>query len=251
MTTDFELSLHHVITCGRLVYELSESLVTRIVEEALGQPKPVGLAFDGAGRYVSGTPTTNSVAATLRLHRDTSFGKTGDVIRFDLLAVESYFANPRFSASASFEGGMLVTRFKVSYDALGPAFELLGVPATPSPMTLDIDEIQKQLGRLVLDAKAHAVETHGHATFVYDTTTPATTLGDVFAFHTVGFRLDALNGGRATLGQEVKVTAFDARTADGGLTGKVGVLVSGGPLPHRATLTYANASTASLALACP
>ena len=68
------------------------------------------------------------------------------------------------------------------------------------------------------------------------------------------FSLDGLTGGRADLGQTLKVTQWQIGYLDTGhngyMNGTIGFSITGGPLPYTATFHYPNRKTPDVTLAC-
>lgn len=256
ITSDFRQSCHELVVCGGLAFQTSTAVVQLIVDAALGASGEGGLVFDGEGAYVSdasgGLGTNMSV--TLHLPRDTSFGKAGDVIPYDLLRIESYFVGAELTAKARIGTDGLSYDVAVKFTDVGPAFELLGVPRTGNELTLDAKAIARALGAIELRAKTHVDDRQGHATFTYDLTSPPTTLGALADGGALAFELDGLRGARADLGQSLETSRWEVTYVGGKigkLDGTIGFRVGGGALPHAVTFEYPQSNEPIVRFACP
>lgn len=258
VTTDFEDSCHELVVCGGLANGLSTSVVQIFIDAALGVAGRGGLVFDGKDTYRSppGSVAGTNMDATLHLPKDTAFGKAGDVIPFDLLTVESYFKGANVKAEGGISTSGVSVKIKVTYQELGPAFELLGLsaPAGPNEVTLEAQPVSRALSAIKLRAKTHVDDKKGASAFVYDLTSPETTLGDLVDGGSLAFALDGVNGTRSDRSQTLASTRWEVVYAGGKvgkLDGTIGISVTGGPLPHRATFVYPKSNTAKITYACP
>lgn len=258
ITTDFEASCHELVVCGGLANGLSTSVVQLFIDAAIGAAGGGGLMFDGKGTYRSppGSVAGTNMDVTLHLPKDTSFGKTGDVITSDLLTVESYFVGAKLKTEGGISTSGITAKLKVTYESLGPAFELLGLSAPPGPaeVTLEAQPVSRALSAIKLRAKTHVDDAKGASAFVYDLTSPETTLGDLVDGGALRFQLDGVNGARSDLGQKLESTKWEIVYAGGKvgkLDGTIGIGVLGGPLPHRATFVYPKSNKPKITYACP
>jgi hypothetical protein len=252
ITTDFDLSSREMMECGGAQVALSVGIVARILDEALGTGTgDVALKFDGKSAY-----KTSSLGATMtveiRLHRDTSFGKKGDVVPFDLLDIATYFVGGHITGTATVTNGKPSVDVAVSYSALGPGFELLGLTASPSPMKLDVDHLQSELGQLLMHATTHVDDTQGHGKFTYDMPSTDKTIADVQSSSLVSFTNTAFAGGRADTSQTMSVISWQADSIGShSANGTIEANVTGGALPYKVKLAYANAPHATISFSCP
>lgn len=250
----FRQSCHELVVCGGLAAQMSGAVIQLFVNAALGASTDSGLKFDGKGTYVSaGGALATNMEVTLHLPADTSFGKKGDLIPYDLLSVDTYFTGAKLEAVAKIGPSGVSHDVRVSFTGTGPGFELLGIQASGSEMKLDTDAIAQALGRVGLRAKTHVDDEQGRSTFVYDMTSPETTLGALFDGGGIAFRLDGITGGRSDLRQSLTTTTFDVQYVGGKvgkLDGSIGFAIDGGPLPFAATFQYPRSNEPVVRFAC-
>lgn len=236
-----EQSCHEIVVCGGVAVALVSAIVATFTE---GQKDTT--VFDGEA-YTSG-PT---MRITLRLPRDTSFGRRGDPIRYDLRDLGTFFVNGKVAVD------LPAQKVRVSFTALGPAFELLGLErpaAGATSLVLDYAAMRAALGAITLDAKVHVDDKQGHSTFVYDMTTTPLTLGAVLDGGAFGFTLDDMRGERRDLGQTLVRETFDVKYVGGrygALDGTIAFSVKGGPMPYKVTMVYPRANAPQVTFACP
>lgn len=157
---DFRDSCHEMIICGGLTNQFGVAIVSVLLSAALGKKLELStIQYQGDGRYKVG----DVMVMTLVLGRDTSWGKTGDVIPFNVLALESYFTGATVAAKATMalEGGRAVqkTQLAVSFQSVGPGIELLGLgPSPASGVTIDFHEVARSLGGAIQTANVITVD---------------------------------------------------------------------------------------------
>lgn len=256
ITTDFKESCHELVVCGGIGHRLVGSILEVFLNAALGTGEG-SLTFEGSVyRSTEASAFGTTMEITLVAPKDTSFAKAGEPIPYDLQKVDSFFTSATLKTEGAVSTSGVNVKVKVKYEALGPAFELLGLtaPSGPGEVTLDAKEMQRALGAIRLRAKTHVDDKKGHAAFLYDMTTPETTLESLFGGGAMGFTLDQLTGGRAEHAQTLQPFTFDVTYVDGKagrLDGTIAFDVKGGALPHKATFHYPRANDPEITFACP
>jgi hypothetical protein len=248
ITGDFKQSCHEMIVCGGLSFSLTAAIIDIFVNAALGQSSDGGLTFDGKGTYATGQGSVFGTSMELTLYHP----KTGALITADLRKVDAFFV----SASAKVDATSIDSvKVKVSYQALGPFFDLLGLTAAAGPgeVTLDAKAMHDALAAVKLQAKTKIDDKQGHASFVYEMTTPDTTLGTIFDGGAMPFTLDNVTGGRSDTGQTIEKRTWQVSYVGGkvgALDGTISFAVKGGALPFVVTYTYPKQAEPDVKLSC-
>ncbi|MFI5302506.1 MAG: hypothetical protein ACHREM_30820 [Polyangiales bacterium] len=257
IASDFELSCHELVVCGGLITSLGSAVVNILLNAALGGGGAT-LTYMGNGVYQSGNTggmgTTMDI--TTMLGADTSFGKAGDIINFNLLDIATYFTGVKVTANASINtSGVSTYNLGVTFTGLGPGVELLGLGKTPSnPLTVSSDKIVAALGQIQVKSHVHQADTQGHSLFNYDIDGPTQSLASALSGDPVPFNLAGVMGGRADLMQTIAIKKWQINYLDTGhsgfMNGTISFAVSGGKLPYVVTFKYPNRKTPDVTLAC-
>ena len=259
IAADFKESCHELVVCGGLSMTLTTTLISVFIDAAAGNSHggPSGFTFDGKGTWTTGTTSAGTkMDVQLLLGADTTFGKAGDVITFDVFSLDTYLTGAKVVATASIDtSGHAATSLGISFTGRGKGYELLGLdPAAASPITIDAGKIADALGRMQLKTNIHVDDKQSRSTFVYDLDSPPTTLGALSKGAPLPMQLVGVKGGRADLGQTLAITTWDIRyldtSANGYLDGTIGFAVQGGPLPYASTFTYPRRKAPDVSLAC-
>ena len=253
MAADFKESCHEMVVCGGLNASLTTSLIGVFIDAAAGKNSggPSGFVFDGKGTWAAGT----RMDVDLHLGADTSFGKKGDLIVFNVFDVSTYFTGAQIKATASVNTkGETTTSLGMSFTGLGPGIELLGLgPSPQSPLVIDSDKIGAALGAMQLHARVHMNDTHGDSRIVYELEMPMTTVGAMASGAPTPMNLLDVHGTRGN-GQVLTVTDFGIAYRDigaGYLEGSIAFEVTGGAsFAYGATFTYPRRSAPDVALSC-
>jgi hypothetical protein len=232
-------------------------LISVIINAAVGSDTSAkGFTFDGKGTYsTSQAAVGTKMDVQLFLAADTSFGKRGDLIPFDLFSIDSYFTGAKLTASASVDlAGRATTNLAITFTGKGKGFEILGLGDVSSPITIDSQKIADALGMIQLTTKVHVDDKQGHATFVYDMDSPPVTVGAISKGEPIPMQLKGVTGERADLGQTLTITQWDIRyldtSASGFLDGTIGFDIKGGPMPYASTFSYPKRKAPDVVLAC-
>jgi hypothetical protein len=261
LAKDFKDSCHEMIVCGGLATSLSGALVNILLETALGQSGGGGgFAFDGKGTWVIGAlkaddpaSTGSRMEVTFHLGGDTSFGKKGDLITFDLLRIDTYLKGAKIQASGSIDTtGKTAYSLTVAYDEPGPGFELLGLGGASSGIQVSADAVAAALGKIEISSKVKVKDKHKDSVVTYDLVGPRTPLGEVTKGG--GNMPLTLENVSAVRGQQaLAITKWDIRyqnTSKGILDGTIGFDVTGGAFAYSSVFTYPRRMDPDVTLAC-
>jgi hypothetical protein len=250
---DFEDSCHEMVICGGLSAAFTITLVEVLVNAASGNSTdPAGFVYVGQGRYAAGT----RMELTLKLAKDTSFGKAGDVIDFDLFNVANYFTTATVEASASVStSGQAKTSLSIEFEGTGKAFELLGIePGADGSIQTDLATISANLGQSILvETRILMNDDRESSTISYQLESPATLLASFL--ESGPMNMDLVNvSGSTTTGQTISVKnwamQYKASSASGTLDGSIDFEVRGGAFDYVAKFTYPHRKTPDVALGC-
>jgi hypothetical protein len=256
IASDFKESCHELIVCGGLATNLGSAIVSILLNAALGGGS-VQFTYMGNGTYQTGNagPGTTMTIQTF-LGFDTSFGKKGDVINFDITDITNYFTGAKVVATASFNTkGESHYSLGVTFDHVGPAVELLGLGATPaSPLTVDADKINATLGQIQVHTKIHVDDKQGHSIFTYDVDTPTQSLSSALSGDPMGYSLVGVTGSRMDTTQTLTITKWQINYLDTGasgyMDGTIGFSIKGGKFDYSSTFVYPRRKTPDVTLAC-
>jgi len=253
IVSDFKDSCHEMIICGGLTASFSGSLFMILVNAALrrsgGEP---ALVYQGNGVYQAGDVMT----LTMHLGADTSFGKTGDIIPFDVMDLGTYFKSARIQASASFSlGGRGETSYSMAFDQVGPGVELLGVARDAQPpVKLDFQAMANALGSRVQAAQNISVKDEkGGSHIEYRLTGPPAPIGNLFGHAPQQMRLASVDARRAETSQTITVTEWAMQYqpgSSGTLDGSITFEVRGGAFPYRVKFVYPHRKEPDVSLSC-
>lgn len=150
-------SYHELIACGQAMNNYSYMLSEFFANLSQGEASyPQGFSYTGAGYYIVGGGVM-SVQSSLA--KDTSFGKAGDDVPFDLFDSASYYESASFKASLSldaswsteegfqghYKGSIEMTLEKSNPEAL----ELFGIDATQTTTTQQQEELAAKIAENV------------------------------------------------------------------------------------------------------
>ncbi|MCC6998969.1 MAG: hypothetical protein IT370_30430 [Deltaproteobacteria bacterium] len=252
IVSDFRDSCHEMIICGGLVNSFSGAAVMCLINAALGRKTGVdNLTYKGNGMYQAGDVMT----MTLHLGADTSFGKSGDIIPFDVLDLGTYFKSARISASASFSlGGRGATSYQIDFTEPGPGVELLGLGANPPhPLPkVDFQAMATAFGNTVHAAQSITVhDEKGASRIDYSLSAPPQPLGALFGHAPLPMQLVNVAATRGA--QTITVTNWAMQYqpgSSGTLDGSITFEVRGGAFPYRAVFNYPHRKEPDITLSC-
>lgn len=246
-------SFHEMVVCGGLNASISITLIQIMISSAAGKDtNPSGFAFDGKGLWRAGT----QMDVTFHLGFDTKFGKTGDLITYNLFKVDTFFTGATIKATASVNtSGVTTTSLTMAFTGLGPGVELLGLgPEPKSPVVIDAGKIAEALGKIRLFSKVHIDDKKVNSHIKYELETLPMTLGQITAGEPTVMKLLNVSGERPDVGQKMTVTTFGIDYRDigsGYLDGKIEVDITGGSFfPYSVVYTYPRRNAPDVALSC-
>lgn len=188
MVDKLNTEFHEMPTCGALANFYVFAAVELLVNLSTDKPtSPSGFSFQGSGLYLAG----GVMGLQARLGRDTSFGKAGDDVPFDLFDTTEYFesieldANVKVGVSLDTGGGVeshasgSITVKSIKNP--GSALELFGIDPTKPGATYDVQDLAEAMGKSVtfgIEIKqGEVVNLHGVA---YTLTVPPENLLDIY-----------------------------------------------------------------------
>lgn len=252
-----EKSMHELVVCGGMAQRFSVSFYDTLINAARGSlTSPKGFRYLGDGRYAAGDVMTVS----LLLSGPTSFGGKGDVIKFDVFDIGSYFADARINVKAG--NGAMNATIDIGFSATRPGAELLGSLVTDNgKLKLDFRKLVNLLGDIQLVQEITVDDGRGAVQVAYNVAGEAVPIKNlVFAQGTTtgnsnGAPLKIL-GAKATnagIGQELTITHWDMAFAGGGaqtLDGNIAFEVRGGDFNYKGTFVYPHRSSPDIELSC-
>lgn len=250
---DFEDSCHEMVVCGGLSMAFTISLIEVLIHAASGDPtEPSGFVYVGEGRYAAGT----QMELTLRLGKDTSFGKAGDVIAFDVFQLANYFSQVTLEAKASVDtSGKTQTSLTIDYQGAGPGFELLGLQGeAEGKIEVDFATIAANLGaNVVIETKILMTDERESSTVSYELYSQPTPAGEYFQSGPMSMELVKVSGS-ATTGQTILVKNWGMQykntSSSGTLDGSFDLDVRGGAFDYGAKFVYPHRKEPDVALSC-
>lgn len=154
--------------------------VQSMVEMKSGVPS--GLRYAGAGIYELQPNADTSVELRFYLPSNTSYGKAGDLIQFDVFDPSNYFTSLGVKASTTVSLSGISTNLSFTFDKLGPGAELLGIGSSASsPLLIDVGAFSSQLSKVTVRAQvdvAHPSNTGGVELGLSPTQVPVAAVGN-------------------------------------------------------------------------
>lgn len=252
MALDLRESLHEMVVCGGLMVSLAGSVVSVLIDAAAGNTKdPGGFTFDGQGTY-----TSDQMDVQFFLGEDTSFGKAGDLITFNVFQPSSYLTGATVKAEGSIDlSGHAKSSLTVNFTGTGQGVELLGLGKTPaSPLVIDSDKIGAALGKIQVASKIHVSDTQAHGKVDYKMNMARAPLAKVVDGVQQSIELLSMSGAREDLHQTATIQSFTITFGDVGnhaLNGTVKASITGGPFGYDVLYSYPHRAEPDVVLGCP
>jgi hypothetical protein len=251
LALDVRESLHEMVVCGGLMFSLAGAVISVLIDAAQGNTRdPAGFMFDGAGTY-----TSPQMDVQFFLGEDTSFGKAGDIITFNVFRPESYLLGAKVDAKGSVDtSGKVKYSVTASFSGVGPGVELLGLGTSPaSPIKVDTNGLLAALGKIQISSKIHVKDAQAHGQVDYELAVDRAPLSQVTGGVKQSVQLVSLAGSRADLKQTAEIKSFTISFADVGnhaLDGTVLANVSGGVFPFQVLYSYPTRAEPDVVLGC-
>lgn len=248
----FRQSCHEMVVCGGLNASFSFALIQLLVNVAAGgDTRPSGFTYEGDGYWRA------SDVMTIRLHlpADTSWGRAGDPITFDVFDINNYFTGVSIVASASIDlTGETRTSLSIAFEGTGPGAELLGLGGeVASPIEVDAEAIAQAIGQVTMRNDIVVDDERDDTHILYTLRGMPTPIGELGNDGAQGMELVGVTGENAVTGQRIEITSWGmeyragvARTLDG----TVDFAVTGGPLEYTAHFAYPHRSSPDVTLGC-
>lgn len=251
----FDQSIHELVVCGGMAAQLSVSLLDVFINAAIGgTARADGWQYMGDGRWETGG---SLMRAWFVLPFDTSWGRTGDVIPFDVTDPASYFADFSVVASATLDmSGEVKTDLAIEFTSTEPGFELLGVDQTPgqTSLQLDLDALVERLGSIQLRQDVVVEDERGDVTVSYHVTGDRIPLASlVFAAAPAPLQIEDAWAEHAVTGQRLGVTDWGMQYSGGSagtLDGTIDVEVAGGRVEYAAHFSFPHRRYPDVTLDC-
>jgi hypothetical protein len=252
LALDLRESLHEMVVCGGLMVTVAGAVITVLIDSASGNTKdPDGFTFDGKGTY-----TSPQMDLQFFLGQDTSFGKAGDLITFNVFQLDTYLTGAKVDAKASIDlSGNTKSSVTATFSGTGPGVELLGLGKTPaSPLKIDSDGLLTALGKIQIASKIHVDDSQAHGKINYNLRVDKAPLSQVSQGVQQSIQLISMSGARADLQQTATIKDFTIGFGDVGnhaLSGTVRASISGGTFPFDVLYNYPHRAEPDVVLGCP
>jgi hypothetical protein len=232
---EFEDSIHEMITCGSLTFQLIDGLLDTAQAFATGESSlPESFSYEN-GRYIS-TGQGVSMDVTFTRSVNTPGGSSGEPIEHNLFNVNSYLVNANVTDSGD--------GLQINFDEPGPLAPLLGMGDNPSsPLVMsaaDVANFAVILGTLKLDSNIYVDHEQTLSIVQYDIDNSPSLLFSLFSNMSMDMSNATASASRIDLNQELEPTLWDIQYVDAskGLDGVIEADVTGGPFDFHAVLEY-------------
>ncbi len=254
IVNDFRDSCHEMIICGGLTNSFGVSIVSVLLGAALGKDVSIStVKYQGNGTYQVG----DVMVMTLVLGRDTSWGKVGDVIPFDVLSLDSYFTKAKVRATGGVElgpdGAQAQTMLVLDFESVGPGIELLGLGASPSAgVKVDFHELARSMADRIQVANVITVDDQkGDSHIGYRLSSPPIRFGELLGHSAQKMELVEVSGTRGA--QQIEVTDWGMQYqpgSSGTLDGTIDFTVRGGDFDYQVHFSYPHRKEPDVSLSC-
>lgn len=252
----FEDSMHEMVVCGGLAGSFSGALLQMLVHAAAGDTThPAGFVYRGEGRWDAG----GQMHLVLHLPVDTSWGRRGDPIPFDVFDPGEYFGGLAIEASASVDlTGRTTTSYAIRFTETRRGAELLGLAAGAGgggSITLSTDQLLRTLG--AIEVRGRIVVSDRRSDGTRADYTLASRGGTIAELGRAGGQMPmdlvsvaaSRDGTAQTLAVRDWAMVYTAGST-GTLDGSVAVAITGGAFDYVATYTYPHRRTPDVTLDC-
>ncbi|HZF49945.1 MAG TPA: hypothetical protein VE093_14900 [Polyangiaceae bacterium] len=251
-------SYHELIACGQAMNNYSYMLSEFFANLSQGQPSyPQGFMYTGSGFYIvgGGVMTVQSSLA-----KDTTFGKAGEDVPFDLFDGASYYESASFKASLSLdtswsteEGfqGHYTGSIEMTLEKSNPeALELFGIDATQTTTT----QQQEELAAKIADNVNFTVKIDQSANGVgLKTAIGPKRIDELYSGQTLLIPQIAPVLANPEIDQQIGVVQWDIAflpIVAPSLDGRVAFGATGGHFPYYITFVYDSPGAPDVVLSC-
>jgi hypothetical protein len=232
---EFEDSIHEMITCGSLTYQLITGLYSTVGSFLSGESSlPDAFSYEDGAYLTTGDGV--SMDLTFYYGANSPGGNAGSQIEHNLFDINSYFINPTVEQS----GEDMV----ISFDDLGPLISLLGMGSNPaSPLTMsagDITNFAAIIGTLKLDSNIYVDHQLTLSTVQYEIDNSPSFIVNLFTNLSMDMDKATATAEREDLSQNLDPTLWDIKYIDSAknLEGVIEADIVGGPFDFHAVLDY-------------
>ncbi len=256
MVDYLEDDYHEMVVCGGLAQSFSYSLSEFFARVACGQTAyPSGLVYTGSGLYLAG----NVMQIQAKLKKDTSFGKAGDDVPFDLFDTASYWKSSTINANieadfswstnqgfdAHLKGSIEFTKIEEPSKNL----EIWGIPTDGTSTTVQ----QEELAKRIADAVEFTIDIQMESSqgTKYRITSPPLSAGDMYEGKELDLPVTFIEATSGT--QTATLSNWGMKflpTQAGDMDGTITMSVTGGDFPYFVKYSYPQRSTPDILVTC-
>lgn len=259
LAADIESALSETNGCGAVAHGFSVLISEYFARIACGKitTPGSGLVYAGSGLYTSGTV----MQVQARLAKDTSFGKAGDELPFDVFDSGSYWGSVTISANLSADltwdsTGKFGQHIKGSYeitieDPKPPGLELWGIVPDNKPIKKEQQELAAAIAdHVVFEVNIKPMPVNGVSFWL---TSSPLSIGDPYNGKTLPLSLTSVEMTDPMATQTVSSMSWDISynpAYEGLMQGSTVIAVKGGLFPYFVKLDYPNRATPDVTVSC-
>lgn len=258
LVTTLDNDYHEMVVCGGLAAQFAYTLSTFFARLSCGEALlPSGFMYVGDGSYIVG----EAMILQAKLAKDTSFGKAGENVPFDLLDTINYGASIKINATLTadtswntdgeftshLEGELDITVEQPKVEGL----EMWGIPADGKSVKKQQTELAKAIGENVVFALKINAKSSQDTEYVIDS--PDMTIADMYNGNLLKLPITNIIAKNPALSQQTTLVDWGMDfipTKAGDLNGSITVQMTGGLFPYYAKFTFPKRPTADILVTC-
>jgi len=258
MVSFLEDDYHEMVVCGGLAQGFSYTLSEFFARLGCGDATyPSGLSYAGSGLYQAGTIMTIQA----KLKKDTSFGKAGDDMPFDLFDTASYWKSSTMKAEivadvswstdqgfgAHLKGSIEFTKIEEPSKNL----EIWGIPTDGTSVTKQQEELAARIAEYVEFIVDIQMESSQGTK--YRVTSPPLSVGDMYNGKELDLPVTFISAKNDALMQNASLADWGMKflpTSAGDMDGTITMSVQGGVFPYFVRYSYPKRSTPDILVSC-